>query len=575
MFILLIILVLIQALVIADIPRRQREAERLTSETVLSSFGFIRSTLAGSVMAGGSFSASIPLGTLAVSPFGAPSDGTMSFGGPDVTSLMVSLRFVPQALQASVQKIDQDVILVMDQSGSMTWNDPTRLRVTGAKEYVGRLAHPDRVAVVAFNSEAYLVPANMGRPAHGLGSPGHDGIPDYSDPQSDLDTIGASGGTNIGAALQVANDELIANGDPDHAWVEILLTDGQNNFPWQNSLTISEAQRAKANGITIYTIGLSSQADAVLLTQVASITGGTYYNAPTPASIRWIYYEIAMHYQSSVQCGTLYTAEATGGALSVDLRSREYPAQTVRLESGAISVRQRDGTAMRSGLPLTYTPTVGGGDLALSLITLVGPPVNVTGTGYAFLQFTVLGQTRDEQPLTKVSLSAEALSIGSISDFVQFWAGQGAATQSAAAAIRSPLDAAQGNVERAAANESSGNPVGARFDLARAQAQLSSAIQVTETQRAANQIQNWLAKSVEDRIVWQSCRLNQWENWYDGVTLAVTSPEASSWAAWLDKALTDLGAPHSSGSSGDSAVVSIHRIDRIVTDRRVVQVTGS
>jgi hypothetical protein len=70
----------------------------------------------------------------------------------------------------------------------------------------------------------------------------------------------------------------------------IVLTDGIWNAGSdpQNAVDV-----AKANGITIYTIGLGNQLDEPLLQRIASEAGGIYYNAPTSSELQTIYNAIA------------------------------------------------------------------------------------------------------------------------------------------------------------------------------------------------------------------------------------------------------------------------------------------
>ncbi|ODS37760.1 MAG: hypothetical protein A7315_03695 [Candidatus Altiarchaeales archaeon WOR_SM1_79] len=139
----------------------------------------------------------------------------------------------------------QDVVFCIDSSGSMMQNDPSDLRKDAAKSYVDDMMIPDRGAVVDFDNLATLV--------------GNDHLgTDYVQIKKNIDTIDSMGGTAIGAALQVANDELINYGDPKHLLIIILLTDGMTI---DEALCYSEAERAAENDIKIYTIGLGDMVD--------------------------------------------------------------------------------------------------------------------------------------------------------------------------------------------------------------------------------------------------------------------------------------------------------------------------
>lgn len=108
---------------------------------------------------------------------------------------------------------------------------------------------------------------------------------------SSINRLDASGGTNIGAGMSVANSHLINSGDPEHAWMVILLTDGQGSY---NSYY---TQQAVANNITVYTIGLGSSVDTALLTSIATATGGQYFSVSSaddlPDTFRTISGELA------------------------------------------------------------------------------------------------------------------------------------------------------------------------------------------------------------------------------------------------------------------------------------------
>jgi von Willebrand factor type A domain len=578
--VLLIILVIIQITVIGAIPGQRTDAEFTTSQNALAAFEQLRSMLLWPTAPGTSWSTGIPLGTPAVSPFAGPTYGTLAFGS-NTTQVTASFSLVPQAAHAGVITIPQDLLLVLDKSGSMAWNDPQNLRISGAQTYVGQMQRPDRVAIVTFDSKAYLVPANVGQPPDHLTAYGHDGNPDYTDPQRDLGTIGVGGSTNIGAAMDLANQEFIANGNPQHAYVEILLTDGQNECggvppPCGDAYTLTQAAIAKANNITIFTIGLSSSADAALLSNIASITGGTYYNAPTASSIKWIYLEIAMHYQSSVQCGTILASGARTGSLSLTMYNQAYPAQTISLDGSGVSIRQPDGSVVHDDLGLAYTPAPNGaGSLTVPLLTLEGAPFNTTGTGTAFVNAQVVSRYVVSQPMLKIDLSKETRGVANISAYVNYWTSQGAATLAAANAVNVPLNAAQNETSWAATNASGKDYVDARFNVEKSKAQLGNAITVAQQQASAGNMQSWMAQSVHDQATLESCRLTQWENWYDGVTVTVISPAAAAWANWFASLMQSLGAPYSIGLSGNTAQVSVHALNNIVTDERVVDLSYS
>lgn len=78
----------------------------------------------------------------------------------------------------------------------------------------------------------------------------------------------------------------------------IAMTDGLDNA---SSHTISQViTYATALGIPVYTIGLGS-ADSAILAQLATATGGQYYNAPTATDLQSIYAQIASTLQNQYE----------------------------------------------------------------------------------------------------------------------------------------------------------------------------------------------------------------------------------------------------------------------------------
>jgi hypothetical protein len=95
----------------------------------------------------------------------------------------------------------------------------------------------------------------------------------------------------MGDGIDTANQELINNGRADAKWIMILLSDGQSNIGQD---PLDTAQDAADNNITIYTIGLGGDADEDTLKQIATMTGGKYYYAPSSDDLEVIYTEVAL-----------------------------------------------------------------------------------------------------------------------------------------------------------------------------------------------------------------------------------------------------------------------------------------
>jgi hypothetical protein len=196
----------------------------------------------------------------------------------------------------------QDVVFILDSSGSMQWNDndpdgpcngpPMNAiprRVNAAWEYVDNLSANDRGGYVDFDSVASLrVPLDQGTIADGF---------KYlkEDATRGLWCSDQLGGTMFSPALNEANFELINNGDPGHVKVEILLTDGESSVgapDYNNGRAL--AQEAADNDIIIFTIGLTvTNATALqFLGDIAMITGGRFFPAPNATVLSSIFTQI-------------------------------------------------------------------------------------------------------------------------------------------------------------------------------------------------------------------------------------------------------------------------------------------
>lgn len=147
-----------------------------------------------------------------------------------------------------------DLALVLDSSGSMSSNDPQGLRRTESKNLVDALLVGDQASVVDFD--------DSGRLAQALTS-------DKDALKSAIDTIDASGGTDIAAGVRIGIDSLGPQGD--RARVMVLLTDGDGSY------TSDLTAEAQAKFITIYTVGLGSSVNETLLRDIATATGGEYF----------------------------------------------------------------------------------------------------------------------------------------------------------------------------------------------------------------------------------------------------------------------------------------------------------
>ncbi|HEV8595233.1 MAG TPA: vWA domain-containing protein, partial [Thermoplasmata archaeon] len=196
------------------------------------------------------------------------------FGDDGVYPITLNVRgFLPNQTVG----VKQDVVLTIDSSGSMQWNDPFDMRKEAAKSYVDLLVPNDRAAVVDFDESAILVND------HHLST-------DYAQVKGDIDTIDSFGGTFLVMGLNAALDELQFFGSPDNLGVIIFLTDAESIFEDDDILIPLAITRAVDLGVRIYTIGLNVPPTLMpLMQKIADDTGGKFYPTPDPGTLVDIY----------------------------------------------------------------------------------------------------------------------------------------------------------------------------------------------------------------------------------------------------------------------------------------------
>lgn len=223
-----------------------------------------------------------------------------------VVALSVAAARPQKVMVIEQERASRNIVLVVDASNSMSARDfPTSLgttsRMEGLKATVAdyvRTRSRDRVALVVFGNTAYLQ------------SPLTSDTHLVEELVKSIQPRMAGDGTAIGDGLGLALKRLREVKDGTKAI--ILMTDGVNTAGQVSP--IKAAHVAKDLGIQIHTIGIGTGAAPILqqplggmlgaplgpmadfdektLKEIASMTGGSYFNASSQAGMQEVYKEI-------------------------------------------------------------------------------------------------------------------------------------------------------------------------------------------------------------------------------------------------------------------------------------------
>lgn len=186
---------------------------------------------------------------------------------------------------------ERDVLFVLDNSGSMSKNDPDFIIRSVVQTFVRNMAPGSRLGMVVFDREARLAV-----PLAALGE--SDTLEGFMAALARIDYRGQF--TNTPAAVERAIYELRSNGRPSAAKSIILLTDGivDTGDPVQDLeserwLKETLAGESRKLGIKIFGIAFTDKADFRLLQTLAQETNGAYFRAYRVEDIESVLDEIS------------------------------------------------------------------------------------------------------------------------------------------------------------------------------------------------------------------------------------------------------------------------------------------
>lgn len=181
---------------------------------------------------------------------------------------------------------DKDIMLVLDNSGSMRKNDPTFLARGAVASFIEQLAPGTSAGMLIFD-QGVTIPVPL--------TP--------IDDRSKTRLIDSLGGINYRgqltdspAAIERAIYELKTKGRADASKLIVFMTDGivdtgnaEADIEKTKWLRDELAVDAKANGIRVFAIAFTENADFFLIQSLANKTDGEYYRAMQPTDLAGVF----------------------------------------------------------------------------------------------------------------------------------------------------------------------------------------------------------------------------------------------------------------------------------------------
>lgn len=183
-------------------------------------------------------------------------------------------------LQFGSVKPVKDIVLVIDNSGSMLETDPNNERFAAAKQLINNMESDKRVAVVVFSNTAELL-----QPFVSVNTQA-----EKNKVSAAIDAIEPTdGGTDFSLALAESMNTIESKENAGRGTMVILLSDGFSESSLDEQISAYQEQR-----IAVNTVGLSvvDTRGSALLQGIADSTGGSYYDVTEAAGLSLVFQNI-------------------------------------------------------------------------------------------------------------------------------------------------------------------------------------------------------------------------------------------------------------------------------------------
>jgi Ca-activated chloride channel family protein len=174
----------------------------------------------------------------------------------------------------------KNIVLIIDNSGSMEETDPTAARYEAAKNLIHEMDSDKEVAIILFNDKVDLLQPFVRLRDQSI----------KDEVISHLDGIDpTNGGTDIGLALAKSMEQITQQDGSKRGAMAILLSDGYSDVNREEALRDYIASGTKVNTIGL---DLRTQQSSGLLQDIANRTGGRYYDVSDSANVSMVFQQI-------------------------------------------------------------------------------------------------------------------------------------------------------------------------------------------------------------------------------------------------------------------------------------------
>ncbi|WP_234124431.1 vWA domain-containing protein [Clostridium hydrogenum] len=172
-------------------------------------------------------------------------------------------------------KVINDVVLLIDTSGSMSKTDPNNERFDAVNDLLNSMNSTNRVSVYTFDDHTTKIKV-MSYVDNSVKDDITNELQKYKNP---------SGNTNMREALDSAYDEINKSEGKGRNAMVIMLSDGGDNYDLDKKFDKTMEPYNYA-GIPVYTIGMSDGDNFYMLKKIAQASGGDYYNVKDVKNIK-------------------------------------------------------------------------------------------------------------------------------------------------------------------------------------------------------------------------------------------------------------------------------------------------